>query len=238
MATTNRRDNCIALVPIRDGSKGLPQKNVRLFAGLPLYEHAVRQGLRCCKGCVISTDIEAVLEAPVEDGRVIYRRPTSLCNDSTQMDEVLRDTIINLSLQAHTIVLLQATSPLRCDDHVRSAIELQRSGKFDLVLSVAAGDSSILKAGTVEDGNFIPVSKPEYCFTNRQTLPKVYRPNGAVFVFSANWFMANGGLATNNIGAIVMSQEQSQDIDTEADFLLAESRFFMSQNQTQSPAES
>jgi CMP-N,N'-diacetyllegionaminic acid synthase len=72
---------------------------------------------------------------------------------------------------------------------------------------------------------FVPVSRPEYCFTNRQSLPEVYRPNGAVYVFSADWFLINGGLATHSIGALVMPPEQSQDIDTEADFRLAEALF-------------
>lgn len=215
----------VALVPIREGSKGLPGKNVRPFAGLPLYEHAVRQGLRCCGSCVISTDIASVLNTPAVDGRVLHRRPAPLGADNAQMDAVIADAITGLSLRGRTIVLLQATSPLRTDENVRAAIELHQHGGFDLVLSVALGDRVILKAGTLKGDRFVPVSRPEYCFTNRQSLPEVYRPNGAVYVFSADWFLSNGGLVTNRIGAVVMRLEQSRDIDTEADFHLAEVRF-------------
>lgn len=225
LAVSTGTANSVAFVPIRDGSKGFPGKNVRLFAGLPLYEHAVRQGLRCCGGCVISTDIESVLNMPVGDGRVLHRRPAMLASDAAVMDAVIADSITSLSLQGRTIVLLQATSPLRGDEHVRAAIELHRSGAFELVLSVVLGDRSILKAGTIVGDRFAPISRPEYCFTNRQSLPEVYRPNGAVYVFSADWFLTNGGLAAASIGALVMPLEQSQDIDTEADFRLAEALF-------------
>ncbi|WP_339741811.1 acylneuraminate cytidylyltransferase family protein [uncultured Rubinisphaera sp.] len=218
-------DNYVAIVPIRAGSRGLANKNIMAFAGRPLYEHAVRQGLRCCTGCIVSTDIESVLTTPVSDERLLHRRPPELASDTTPMDDVLKNAIISLDLTGKNIVLLQATSPLRRDENILEAMECHRNGEFDLVLSVAEGDRSILKSGLIEDGRFIPVRKPEYCFTNRQSLPCIYRPNGAVYVFSSDWFLANGGLATDKIGAVVMDVTQSHDIDTKEDFSHAEMIF-------------
>lgn len=215
----------VAFVPIRAGSKGLPNKNIKPFAGRPLYEHAVNQGLRCCTGCIVSTDIESVLATPGNDATLVHRRPPELCADTTPMDEVLKEAITSLDLAGRNIVLLQATSPLRSDSNIREAIESHRSGRFNLVLSVAEGDRSILKSGLIENGQFLPIRKPEYCFSNRQSLPSVYRPNGAVFVFSCDWFLANGGLATDKIGAVMMHTSQSLDIDTEEDFSRAEKVF-------------
>jgi N-acylneuraminate cytidylyltransferase len=53
---------------------------------------------------------------------------------------------------------------------------------------------------------------------NRQQLPPVYRPNGAVYVFDADWFAANGSLASRSIGFVEMPEERSLDIDTAEDF--------------------
>lgn len=214
-----------AFVPIRAGSKGLVNKNIKLFAGIPLYEHAVLQGLRCCGSCVISTDIETVLDTPVTDNRRAHRRPVAFASDTSSMNAVLKDGIESLALSGRSIVLLQATSPLRHDASIVRAIALHQSGNFDLIMSVTPGDRSILKMGIVEDERFIPVSKSKYCFSNRQSLPNVYRPNGAVYVFSADWFLANGGLATDNIGTIMMSSDESHDIDTAEDFTDAENIF-------------
>jgi len=215
----------IALVPIRAGSKGMPGKNVRPFAGLPWYEHAVRQGLRCCSACIVSTDIEQVLAADVPDGRVLHRRAAHLAADTSPMDDVLKDAIEQLKLAGVNIVLLQATSPLRSDAAIARAIARHRKAKADLVMSVTPAERTILKWGLIEGSRFAPVHKPDYCFANRQDLPEIYRPNGAVYVFSSDWFMGNGGLSTDNIDAVIMPADQSCDIDSEDDFLRAEKLF-------------
>ena len=74
----------------------------------------------------------------------------------------------------------------------------------------------------MEGGRFVPVSDPAYCFTNRQHLPQVMKPNGAVYVFDRDWFLQNGGFETDRIGGVVMPAERSFDIDTEVDFLRPE----------------
>ncbi|MEO0387340.1 MAG: acylneuraminate cytidylyltransferase family protein [Pseudomonadota bacterium] len=215
----------VAFVPLRAGSQGLPGKNIRPFAGLPLYEHAVRQGLRCCGTCYVSTDIDTVLEAGGGPGRVLFRRPATLAGAETPMDAVLGHAIREMGLEHANIVLLQATSPLRRDATIHAAIDRHRGGDHDLVLTVTEAERGILKWGLVEAGRFLPVRKPEHCFQNRQDLPAVWRPTGAVYVFSAAWFLANGGLATERIGAVPMPAGDAADIDDAEDFRRAEAAF-------------
>jgi len=204
----------VALIPIRAGSKGLPGKNIRALAGRPLYLHAVEQALRVVGRCVISTDIPQVLHAVHPQGCTGLERPAALAGDAVPMDAVIDHAINALQLEAHLIVLLQVTSPLRSDDDLRAGIALAAGGDFDLVMSVTAAERSVLKWGRLEAGRFMPVSDPAYCFTNRQSLPAVFRPNGAVYVFDAASFLRNGGLATERIGAFEMPAERSADIDT------------------------
>lgn len=216
-------DNWVALVPIRAGSKGFPGKNTADLAGKPLYQHAVDQGLAAgAEACYISTDITQVL-AKIHGPKVTaFARPAELARDGTPMDAVLRHFVDHIYDGDGLVVLLQATSPLRQAKHIVSAVEKYRSGGFDLVMSVTPTPSGILKYGTADGDRYIPVSKPEYCFTNRQDLPKTYRPNGAVYVFSATWFRQNRRLATDNIGMLEMDEDSSLDIDSAADFDRAE----------------
>lgn len=218
----------IALVPLRAGSKGLPGKNTRLLAGKPLYRHAVDQGLAAGASQVfLSTDISEVLAADHGTGVRAVPRPADLAGDSVPMDAVLRHFLAEDFRQPATAVLLQATSPLRRPDHIRGALEVFSRGEFDLVMSVTETAPTILKYGTAAPGGrFVPVSDPAYCFANRQALPKVYRPNGAVYVFDADWFRRSGSLVTEKIGMFEMEARSSHDIDTEADFALAE-RFLL-----------
>lgn len=214
-------ERLIALVPLRAGSKGLPGKNVRPLAGKPLYRHAVDQGLAAGAEVWISTDIAAVLAADHGPGVRVIARPADLAGDATPMDPVISHAL-GLIGDAGRVVLLQATSPLREAADIRAAVELHRSGAHDLVMSVCAADRGVLKWGTLEAGSFRPLRRPDYCFMNRQALPAVHRPNGAVYVFDAGWFRATGRLATDRIGAVEMPVERSLDIDSDDDFARAE----------------
>ncbi|MEM9369222.1 MAG: acylneuraminate cytidylyltransferase family protein [Planctomycetota bacterium] len=217
----------VSLVPVRAGSKGLPDKNTRQFAGRPLFEHAVRQGIRTTGGCVVSTDINSILKADFDDNRQIHKRSEALATDQAPIELAIIEAIERCYLHTQTIVLLQATSPTRQDRDVHAAIELYQTGEFDLVMSVAPHDNSVLKFGTVTNDRYVPVADPAYCFANRQQLPEVFKPNGAVYVFSAAWLLENGALATNRIGALIMPLNRSLDIDTLEDFEQAE-RIFVS----------
>ncbi|MGB0797690.1 MAG: cytidylyltransferase domain-containing protein [Planktomarina sp.] len=207
----------IGLVPLRAGSKGLPGKNTRNLLGKPLYRHATDQALRVLGDVVVSTDIAAILANPAP-GVQVRERPANLAADSSPMDGVIHDVITQGGLQDHTIVLLQATSPLRQDDDIRQALALHETGDFDLVMSVTSTDPGFLKYGSLQGGRYVPVARPEYCFSNRQSLPVMMRPNGAIYVFRADSFLRNAGLACTNIGAFEMPNARSMDIDTGADF--------------------
>ena len=211
----------VAIVPVRSGSKGLVGKNLRPLSGVPLWERAVAHGLDVGADVLVTTDSREILEQGARDGVSLLERPAKLAADTTPMDPVMLHALEQIDGPAR-IVLLQPTSPLRSRGDIEDCIALHKTGRFDLVKTVTATDAGILKYGTMHDDQFIPVSDPTYCFTNRQNLPEVMKPNGAVYVFDRDWFLQNGGFATDNIGGVVMPADRSFDIDTEADFQRAE----------------
>ncbi len=208
----------MAIVPLRGGSRGLPGKNTRLLAGRPLYRHAVDLALAAGAGrVVISTDIPELLNADHPAGVRALQRPQALCADDAPMAPVLVHAIESAGING-TVVLLQATSPLRVVEDVTAALARYASGDFELVMSVTPADRGVLKWGCVDNGRFVPLSQPAFVFSNRQSLPPVVRPNGAVYVFDAQAFVARGGFPSERIGALEMPSERSHDIDTLADF--------------------
>ena len=211
----------IAVVPVRAGSKGFPGKNTQILEGTPLYLRAALQGARTTGRSLISTDIDEILQSEPPAHIEASRRPDQLSADYTPMESVVAHVIESERLHEYAIVLLQATSPLRRDSDILQAIELYNSGCHDLVMSVVKKDKGILKYGTLEDGCFKAVRDPSYCFQNRQQLPEVYAPNGAIYVFSASKFLENNCFPTSNIGVVFMSDSDSLDIDTEKDFKIA-----------------
>jgi len=212
--------DAVAIIPLRAGSKGLPGKNTRHLAGRPLYAHAIEQAQAAgIDRIVISTDIADLIEQPFASGITVLPRPAELASDDAPMDAVLGQVLSHGVTGPAQVVLLQATSPLRRGADISAATDLHDSGEFELVLSTTQANSGVLKWGRLgAGGQFVPLSDPAHCFANRASLPPVYRPNGAVYVFDADWFRRNGTLAGGRIGMVEMPPERSHDIDTLADF--------------------
>ncbi len=222
----------IALVPARAGSKGLPGKNIRELCGKPLYRHSVDAAIMAgIPKVFVSTDIDEIFSHSLPGGVQVVRRPSGLAADTTTMADVLTDFLGSTLPNGGTVVLLQPTSPLRKPDHIRAALELFAGGDCSLVMSVCAANSSVLKWGQINGDRFQTLSDPRYCFANRQSLPPVFRPNGALYVFDANTFRANGDFSAAAIKVVQMSEYESLDVDTIEDFRKCEAA--ISQGTTQ-----
>ena len=212
---------------MRAGSKGLPGKNLRELNGVPLYRHTLRAAQAAdAERVYLSTDIEEVISAPAERGVIVARRPPALAAD----DAALKDAIADF-LATHpgeqiaddaTIALLQPTSPLRAAEDIVKSLEAFTHGDVELLISVTEANNNVLKHGLMENGIFIPIVSAGHCFSNRQSLPPVYRFNGAICVFRASWFRARGEFATSRMGAYIMPRRRSHDIDSLADLASVE----------------
>lgn len=207
-----------AVIPLRAGSKGLPSKNIRPLAGKPLYRHAVDQALQAgAQRVVITTDIPEVLWAELPTQVTLVERPPELAGDTVPMAPVLQHALHTADCHG-TVVLLQATSPLRLLSDIEAALAVFAGGYFELVMSVTSADRGVLKWGTLRGNRFQPLSDPAHCFANRQSLPPVVRPNGALYVLNAERFVASGSFVSERIGVVEMPAERSQDIDSLDDF--------------------
>ena len=212
----------VAVVPVRSGSKGLPGKNFRVLGGVPLWQRAVDQGAALADEVLVTTDAADILDMPAQPGVRTVKRPAELAQDDTPMAPVLTHLLTTELDSAATIILLQPTSPLRNLGDITAASDLFATGDWSMVMSVTEADRGVLKWGRVDGAAFRPLSDPGHSFTNRQSLPPVMRPNGAVYVFDRDRFLATRDFPSEKIGVHIMPPERSHDIDTGADFEKAE----------------
>ena len=215
--------NWISLIPLRAGSKSVPNKNIRSVCGKPLYRYTVDYALDSGASHIyITTDIEEILSSPKEKNITATRRHDSLCEDDTPMSTVILDFLQSKEglkiRKEQTIVLLQATSPLRRKKDLLKALKQFENAKMmDLMMAVTKTENHALKYGYVTNGFFKHISDPNLCFENRQKLPKLFKPTGAFYIFKAGWYLKNKSLATLSTGAYEIPQDQSLDIDSIAD---------------------
>lgn len=221
----NINSELVSIIPVRSGSKGLPKKNMLKLLNKPLYLHAVHQGLNHSDRVIISTDIIDIKNQELPSNCSICWRPNSLAKDNTPMSDVISHVIKKNSLDGCNILILQATSPLRNGDDIEKCKNLFSSGKYNLVMSVARQNNSVFKFGFMEKNIFKPINDPKLCFYNRQELPNIYGPNGAVYIMNANEFMNKRSFPTDKIGAYEMPYSRSHDIDTMQDFIVVKKLF-------------
>lgn len=223
----------IVIVPVRGGSKGLPGKNVRNFAGEPLIVHTLRAALaaRTVDRVLVTTDDDEILrivhtvpgvEAPV-------RRPPHLAEDSSKAMDAYLHLIDSLKiLEGHApeaVCVLQATSPLRTPEDIDNAIEYFRSSGANAVISVSEAKPSAWLHTVDQQGRMHRAFEPDQALGNRQDHAPVYMPNGAIYVFDVDFARETGSVYGENVHAYVMPPERSVDIDSEADFVAAEALY-------------
>ena len=182
-----------------------------------LFQITLDQALRCVGEVIISSDKN--LDEELKSYKVKqHQRSPELSADQSTMAELMLELIRKYELQNTTIVLLQPTSPLRRDEDISKCIETYKKKNFDLLFTVSSQDRAVLKSGFVQGNKFIPLEDPDFTFMNRQNLPQLFRPNGAVYVFNGGWFEKNGGFSSTNMGVVEMPTENSWDIDSQEDF--------------------
>lgn len=216
------------LIPARKGSKGLPGKNTKLLGDKPLIEYSIDFALNNVKNddtLCISTNDEAVIAIAESKGITIpFIRPEELANDNASSYDVIIHAInqyekLNQTFDA--VLLLQPTSPFRIQDDFTNLIK-EYSVDTDMVVSVKlAKENPYFTLFEENSEGFLNKSKIGN-YERRQDCPEVYAFNGSMYLINIESIKKSRIAELKNIKKIIMPEERSVDIDTLADWTLAE----------------
>jgi CMP-N,N'-diacetyllegionaminic acid synthase len=210
----------LAIIPARGGSKGLPRKNIADLVGRPLIAWTIEASLnsKYITKTMVSSDDKEILDISVEYGAETIKRPENLASDDATSESVVKHAIDYLKTMGEVfdiVVLLQPTSPLRNSKDIDEAFEVMFDSSATAVISVCDLDNKILKAFINNTSGFLKgISNDKYPFMRRQDLPKVYIPNGAIYIIEIKLFLEKNSFLTKNSVSYTMSKNKSIDIDT------------------------
>jgi CMP-N,N'-diacetyllegionaminic acid synthase len=217
----------LGVVIARGGSQRLPRKNLRLLGGKPLIAWSIEAACaaRRLDHAIVSTDDEAIAEAArAAGGNVPFLRPAELArHDSTAVD-VLRHAVgvmDAVGLRARTVVLLQATSPLRTAAHIDEALETFDRTGADSLTAVSPSPAHPYWTWTMRDGRLQPFFDRTLMSLDRAALPPAYIENGAIFVVRRE-VLDRGELYGEHVVPYMLGGAAAIDIDTAEDFDAAE----------------
>jgi CMP-N,N'-diacetyllegionaminic acid synthase len=220
-----KNNTFLAIIPARGGSKRLPRKNVLNLNGMPLLTWSINSGLKSkyIDKVVVSSDDKEILNISHDCGADIIKRPGNLADDFASTFDAIKHTIENVEKYDY-VVLLQATSPLRKEDHIDEAIELLTNKNASAVVSLCELDHSPLWSNVIDESFSMKGFLREGVLNNRsQDLEKQYRINGAIYICRTDELLKEKTFfLKDNIFAYIMDRKSSIDIDEEIDFKIAE----------------
>lgn len=215
--------NILAVIPARGGSKGIPRKNMRLLGGRPLVSYSIDNALSSQRvtDVIVTTDSEEILEYARSRGAGVMMREGALAKDDVTLDPVVCNAVETAEeakgIRYDVVVTLQPTSPLLHVATLDAAIDDFLDQGFDTSISVV--NRPHLAWTLAEDGHTkVPAYERRL---NRQQLPPNYLETGA-FVIARREAVTPATRIGEHVSVYEISEEESIDIDTTADWTLAQ----------------
>jgi CMP-N-acetylneuraminic acid synthetase len=224
----------LAIIPARGGSKSIPRKNIRTFAGYPLIAYSIAAGLKSesISRLIVSTDDEEIGRISRRYGaETPFIRPASLAEDHTPDLPVFRHALEwlaeNENYHPEIIVQLRPTSPLRRVWHIDNAVQrLLEHPEADSVRSVCVPFQNPFKMWKiVADGTMQPLLNTGYAEPYnmpRQLLPEIFWQTGYVDVVWIDTILEKESMTGNVILPLIIPATEWIDIDSEDDWRRAE----------------
>jgi CMP-N-acetylneuraminic acid synthetase len=215
----------IAIIPVRTGSKRLPNKNILDFFGKPMFMHTVDAALESelFDEVHVSTESELVANICLENNLPIkFLRPDALAGDTASLESVclytLNKFLTDYEQSFNNFCLLWATAPLRTSlDIVNSYGLLQKDCDCDCVVSVTDYDLPVYCSQQIDHAGFLKPNFPDLFWLPGQDMPKVYCDNGALSWCRVDAFKREGVWMPKKSKPYYMDKSVSADIDTQLD---------------------
>jgi YrbI family 3-deoxy-D-manno-octulosonate 8-phosphate phosphatase len=226
----------IALIPARGGSKGIPRKNIRQFAGYPLIAYSIAAGLqaeRVTRVLVSTDDEEIAVVARAWGAETPFLRPAELAQDDTPDLPVFRHALEwlaeNENYHPDVVIQLRPTSPIRPKGCVDAAVDtLLTHAGADSVRGVVPAGQNPHKMWRLPPGGEGPMENllnvegiPEPYNAPRQSLPPVYWQTGHIDAIRASVIL-NGSMSGQAVYPLLIDPRFTVDLDNLSDWARAE----------------
>jgi N-acylneuraminate cytidylyltransferase len=220
----------LAIIPARGGSKRIPRKNIRAFAGRPIIGYPIQAALRSrlFSEVMVSTDDDEIASVAQQCGaEVPFRRSSEASSDHAIIADVLVEVISRYRAAGREFdfaCCLLPTAPLIAPADLATAYNKLLDGGFDCVFPVCKFSYPILRSLSLTNGR-VKMNWPENYRKRSQDLPAAYHDSGQFYWFRIDRFCASGSLFSENTGGIEIPESKVQDIDSEEDWRLCEMKY-------------
>lgn len=219
------------IIAARGGSKGVPRKNITIVGKLPLIAYKIIAAQKCKydKRIIVSTDDEEIAGVARKYGaEVPFMRPAEYATDSASSIAVVDHAIEWVKRDDKSkydyICLLEPSSPFLSYKDINDAFELFAEKNADTLLGMKKAEVSREFIHPLDDSGglslFYQAAKGKESL-RRQDQPTEYTLNGCIYAASWNYYLDAHMFHSEKSLAYIMPQEQSVEIDSQMDLVVA-----------------
>lgn len=221
----------VAVIPARGGSKRIPHKNIKPFAGQPIIGYSIQAAKECglFDRIIVSTDDEEIASVARSFGAEIpFLRPKTLADDFTGTNAVVKHAINWLADQGSRVdyaCCIYATAPFLRPKYLIEGYQKLVAAKKSFAFSVTGFRFPIQRALRLDPAGAVDAMFPEHIYTRSQDLEEAYHDAGQFYWGKSEAFLQDEVLFSPASVAVVLPRHLVQDIDTPQDWYEAELMF-------------
>ena len=217
-----------AVIPARGGSKRIPRKNVREFAGLPMIAYSINCAKRTgiFDRIVVSTDDDDIARIARDFGaETPFRRPPELSDDFTGTTEVIAHATAFLQsagMALSAVCCIYATAPFVRHEDIVKGLETLEGGGWRYVFSATNFSYPIFRSFRKDAAGRLQMLFPEHFATRSQDLPEALHDAGQFYWGRPEAWLSGARIFDKHSTTVALPAWRVQDIDTLEDWIRAE----------------
>lgn len=227
----------VAIIPARGGSKRIPNKNIKVFAGQPIISYSINaaKDSKLFDRIILSTDSKEIAEIGKSYGaEVPFMRPSELADDYTGTVDVLIHALNWLNVHDkfyNYFCCIYATAPFVNKVYINKAFDILRENKAVSAFPVTSFPYPIFRALKIDTNNRVKMFWPEHLHSRSNDLSEAYHDAGQFYWCDTEKFLKEEIVFSSDSVPVILPRYLVQDIDTPEDWETAEKLFLTLKNQ-------
>ena len=218
----------VAVIPARGGSKRIPRKNIREFAGKPVIAYSINSALQSglFERVIVSTDDEEIAQVARDCGaEVPFIRPKELADDQTGTTEVIAHAVEFLQGQGaklSAVCCIYATAPFIRQEDLKEGLRVLEAGHWQYVFAATNFSFPIFRSIQRNDRGGLEMFFPEHFNARSQDLPDALHDAGQFYWGRPQAWLDHVRIFADASTVVTIPHWRVQDIDTPEDWTRAQ----------------
>lgn len=223
--------SAIAIITARGGSKRIPRKNIKIFNGKPIINYSIEAAIKSgiFDEVMVSTDDEEIAGISKKAGASVpFFRSAETSTDTATTADVLLEVLDRYEDMGRTFeygCCIYPTAPFVTARKLKEAMDKLVESGAESIVPMQEFSYPPQRGLFIDDNGLVKMLHPEYATTRSQDLQKQYHECGQFYIFRNDAFKIQKDTTMERSIPYIIDPVESQDIDNESDWILAELKY-------------